>query len=190
MLVKKIIVALVKITSVFSCIAQQTPDIKEYRLTLKQADSPRFNGPKEIGVGSGSSILFRVPLTGIRPITFSASNLPVGLVQDQHTGIISGNIKKAGEYIVKLSVENTKGKATRFKIVVGGRLALTPPMGWNIWNILGYLVSEEKVNANADILVNSGFADHGCWYLNTDIGWEPCKVIPPGQLCRTGDITI
>jgi len=152
------------VAAVFSCIAQQKNEMNNYILTPGQADAPKFNGPKVIGVGSGSSILFRVPLTGIRPITFSATNLPEGLVQDQHTGIISGNIKKAGEYIVKLSAENTEGKATRLlKIVVGGRLALTPPMGWNSWNSLGYLVGEEKVKANADILVN------------TDIGWEPMQ---------------
>jgi len=164
------------VAAVFSCIAQQKNEMNNYILTPGQADAPKFNGPKVIGVGSGSSILFRVPLTGIRPITFSATNLPEGLVQDQHTGIISGNIKKAGEYIVKLSAENTEGKATRLlKIVVGGRLALTPPMGWNSWNSLGYLVSEEKVKANADILVNSGLADHGYRYINTDIGWEPMQ---------------
>jgi hypothetical protein len=57
-------------------------------------------------------------------------NLPEGLVQDPHTGIISGNIQKAGEYEVKLCAENGGGKATRFlKIVVGGPSCVNTPDG-------------------------------------------------------------
>ncbi len=160
----------------FSCFAQQSADLKAYILTPKPAETPRLNGAKVVGVGSCSPFLFRIPVTGIRPMTFSAKNLPEGLMLDRQTGIISGSIKKAGEYVVKLKAENSRGKATRvLKIVVGGRLALTPPMGWNSWNSLGYLVSEEKVRTTADILVKSGLADHGYRYINTDIGWEPMQ---------------
>ena len=105
---KKISLILAIVASVFSCIAQQGTDMKAYILTPEQADSPRFNGAKVIGVGSGSSVLFRVPVTGKRPMSFSATNLPEGLVQDRHTGIISGNIQKAGEYMVKELEDHSK----------------------------------------------------------------------------------
>jgi alpha-galactosidase len=103
----------------FSCLAQQSAEMEAYILTPKPAETPRFNGAKVVGVGLGSPFLFRIPATGIRPITFSAKNLPQGLMLDKQTGIISGKIKKAGEYLVKQKAENSRGKATRvLKIVV------------------------------------------------------------------------
>lgn len=147
-----------------------------YILTPKSSENPKINGAKIVGVGTGSDFIFRIPATGIRPITFYAENLPVGLSLDINSGIITGNVKQPGEYTVKLTAENKLGKVSRnLKIVVGNRIALTPPMGWNSWNGLGYDVSEDKIYNATDVLVSSGLADHGYRYVNTDIGWEPMQ---------------
>jgi alpha-galactosidase len=58
------------------------------------------------------------------------------------------------------------------RIVVGDRIALTPPMGWNSWNIWGSSVTQDKVRKAADALVASGLRDHGWTYVNIDDGWQ------------------
>jgi len=142
-------------------------------LTPKSPETPLIHGAKIMGVRPGSPFLFRIPATGIRPMTFSVENLPEGLSLNNSTGIITGNISKAGEYKVVLGATNSTGNVTRdFKIVVGDKLALTPPMGWNSWNVWGLAVDNDKVKAAADVFISSGLADHGYTYINIDDGWE------------------
>lgn len=158
-------------------------EVFPYILTPEPADAPSINGAKVVGVGLGRAFLFRIPATGIRPMTFSAEHLPAGLSLDAATGLICGTIAQAGEYVVKLKATNRKGVVSRdLRIVVGGLLALTPPMGWNSWNGLGYDVSQEQVRTTVDILRKSGLADHGWRYVNIDIGWEPMQRSSDGRI--------
>jgi len=144
-----------------------------YILTPKPAATPRINGAKVFGVHPGSPFLFRIPAIGIRPMTFASENLPEGLSLDANTGIIAGKVVKAGEYKVTLVAKNEKGEAKReLRIMVGDKLSLTPPMGWNSWNVWGLAVDNEKVKASADVFISSGFADHGYTNVNIDDGWE------------------
>ncbi len=66
-------------------------------LTPAAPVSPRISGPKIYGVRPGAPFLYRIPCTGERPMTFTAKDLPQGLVLDGATGIITGNISKAGK---------------------------------------------------------------------------------------------
>jgi hypothetical protein len=82
-------------------------------------------------------------------------------------------MKKKGEYLVKLTVENPLGYAERdLKIIVGDVISLTPPLGWNSWNCWGLSVSDKKVRQSADAVVTSGLINHGWSYINIDDGWE------------------
>lgn len=149
------------------------PDYSSCILTPKAPDTPRINGPKIFGVRPGSDFLFRIPATGVRPMTFSAENLPKGLKLDPQTGIITGKVKKEGTYNVTLKAANSLGENSRgFRIVVGDMIALTPPMGWNSWNCWGSTVNHEKVMTSAKALLNSGLADYGWSYVNIDDGWQ------------------
>jgi hypothetical protein len=144
-----------------------------YILTPKTSETPRINGAKIFGVRPGSPFIFRIPATGVRPMTFEAQNLPTGLTLDSNTGIITGNVNQVGEFKVILVAKNEKGEAKReFRLVVGEKLALTPPMGWNSWNVWGLTVDNEKVKASADAFISSGLADHGYTFINIDDGWE------------------
>lgn len=104
------------------------------------------------GIRPGSPFLYTIPATGIRPMSFAVENLPKGLKVNTETGQITGSIKKVGEYVVTFIAKNSLGEARRsFKIVVGDKLALTPPMGWNSWNCWGmqsvrkkYLVQQKQ----------------------------------------------
>ncbi|MDD4870441.1 MAG: NPCBM/NEW2 domain-containing protein [Kiritimatiellae bacterium] len=151
----------------------QMPQEQGQILTPKPDSAPRITGPKIFGVRPDAPFLFRVTSTGIRPMKFSAKGLPRGLVIDRITGQITGSVNRAGEYIVTLSVENAIGKAKRsLKIIVGDRIALTPPMGWNSWNCWAAAVDADKVLRSAKTVVSSGLADHGWTYINIDDTWQ------------------
>ena len=65
------------------------------------------------------------------------------------------------------------GTASRiFKISVGDTIALTPPIGWNSWNIYAAKISQELVLANAKVMANSGLINHGWTYMNIDDVWQ------------------
>lgn len=151
----------------------KVPDYSGYILTPEAPHTPRINGAKIYGARPGSDFLYKVAATGDRPMTFSAENLPKGLKIDSGTGVITGKVKKAGTYNVTLKAANSLGEATReFRIVIGEKIALTPPMGWNSWNCWGNTVSHEKVMASAKAILESGLADYGWSYINIDDGWQ------------------
>jgi alpha-galactosidase len=144
-----------------------------YILTPKESPSPRISGAKIFGVRPRHPILFTIAATGKRPMTFSADNLPAGVKLDPQSGRLSGSIAKAGEYKIVLHAMNSAGIAARpFKIVVGETIALTPPMGWNSWNIYASKVTQELVLANAKAMVSSGLVNHGWVYMNIDDVWQ------------------
>jgi len=149
------------------------PATERYILTPKAPDEPRINGAKVFGVRPGSPFLFIVPATGQRPIVFSADNLPQGLTIDSSTGLITGTLTTPGTYNVTLKAQNARGIATReFKIVVGDKIALTPPMGWNSWNCWAAQVSDKNVRASAKAMIDSGLINHGWTYINIDDTWQ------------------
>ena len=114
---------------------QPARDYSSRILTPPPPATPRINGARIYGERPGRPFLFTIPATGDRPITFSAENLPAGLNLDAQTGRITGSIEKPGEYNVVLGARNDKGSdEKRLKIVIGDKIGLTPPMGWNSWN--------------------------------------------------------
>lgn len=149
--------------------------------------APRVNPPRITGATPGRPFLFLIPTTGEAPLTFAATNLPAGLTLDPKTGIISGAVAQPGRTEVALTVTNAKGKATSTLTIVGGpdALALTPPLGWNSWNVWGGSVDDAKVRAAADAMVSSGLASHGYQFINIDDGWEGQRdangVLQPNQ---------
>jgi len=105
-------------------------------------------------------------------MTFSAENLPAGLILDRESGILSGKLSVAGTNDVILRAHNSHGESQRsFQIVVGNTLALTPPMGWNSWYIHYNRVSQAVMRQAADQMIGSGMADYGYQYVNIDDCW-------------------
>jgi alpha-galactosidase len=135
--------------------------------------APRIHGPRVIGASPGKPFLWKIPATGEGTLSFAAKNLPRGLSLDAPTGIITGTIAVAGTTTVHLEVSSRLGHDSRdISIVAGkGKLALTPPMGWNSWNIWARAVDQAKIEQAADRLVRSGLAAHGYHYINIDDAW-------------------
>jgi alpha-galactosidase len=147
---------------------------KAVSIVAPESAEPAIHGPRIVGATPGKPFLFLIPATGEGPLTFEAKNLPEGLVLDSAAGIISGSLKSSGKTSVVLKVKGSKGSATRELTIIGDRhkLALTPPMGWNSWNVWGTAVDTAKVRAATDWMVKSGLAAHGYQYINIDDAWE------------------
>lgn len=134
---------------------------------------PRINAPHIVGNYPSTPFLFYIPTSGQRPVTWSAINLPEGLTLNSETGIISGNVKQAGVYNVKLTAKNKLGTTVQdLTISIGDDLALTPPMGWNSWNTFGRNLTEALVIETADAMVKNGMRDLGYTYINIDDFWQ------------------
>ncbi|MEI6248794.1 MAG: NPCBM/NEW2 domain-containing protein [Verrucomicrobiota bacterium] len=147
--------------------------VAPYILTPPAPATPRINGPAVFGVRPGSPFLYSISATGVRPMEFSARNLPEGLSLDARTGRITGSLKAKGEHLVTFVARNALGSAEKkFRIACGETIALTPPMGWNSWNCFAQMVSAEKVKAAADAMVHSGLVEHGWTYINIDDYWQ------------------
>jgi alpha-galactosidase len=138
---------------------------------------PAIHAPRVTGSTPGRPFLFRIPATGEPPLHFSAKNLPAGLTLDANTGIITGSLASEDTTDVEITVNGPRGKATSVLTISGGehQLALTPPMGWNSWNVWGTSVDDAKVRAAADWLEKSGLAAHGYQYINIDDAWEGAR---------------
>ena len=145
----------------------------EYEMyTPSPKPQPRINGPLVYGAHPGNPFLYRIPCQGERPIKFSAEGLPSGLKLDPSTGIISGTVPAKGEYDVVLKAVNPKGKDERkLKIVAGDKLALTPAMGYNHWYAHYDRITDQMMREAADVMISSGMADVGYYYVNIDDCW-------------------
>ncbi len=155
--------------AVVVCADEPTPSILH-----SDPPEPRIHGPRVTGATPGRPFLFLIPATGEGPLSFAAQNLPEGLALDPKTGIISGALKQAGTTDVLLSVSGAKGSSSRRLTIIGGerKLAQTPPMGWNSWNVWARAVDDAKVRAAADALASTGLAAHGFQFVNIDDAWE------------------
>lgn len=163
----------------------QVPEAKQKPETVALANAPRLkmvpedpqpaiHGARIVGATPGRSFLFPVPATGTQPLTYAAENLPEGLQLDPQTGIISGMLRQAGTTQTMLSVHGPGGTARRQLTIVGGdnKLALTPPMGWNSWNVWADKVDESKVKDAGHEMISTGLVRHGYQYVNIDDTWQ------------------
>ncbi len=142
-------------------------------LTPPVPEAPRFNGAEVWGVRPGRPVIFRVPVSGARPMAFTAEGLPAGVTFDAAKGVLRGTAPAAaGDYPVRVTATNAKGTASRtITLKVGETICLTPPMGWNSWNIWGNRFTGQHAMDAAKALDESGLGDHGWAYVNLDDWW-------------------
>jgi alpha-galactosidase len=153
-----------------------TPDPAPSAASHHAASALRINGPSVFGVRPHHPFLYAIPATGQRPIQFAVHGMPSGLVVDERSGVIQGEIEAPGDYTLELEVRNALGHASRkFTVKCGEQICLTPPMGWNSWNCWAESINRRKVVQAAKAMVASGLADHGWTYINIDDGWQGAR---------------
>ena len=158
-------------------------------LTPPESEKPRINGPVVYGVRPGHPIIYRVPVTGLRPmkISIAAKNAKCAknrseclcvlcgrkITFNPATQVLTGSIDQPGDYPLTIVAENAKGKAEKtLTIKVGEKISLTPAMGWNSWNCFSWNVTAADVRKAADAFEKTGLADHGWSYVNIDDFWQ------------------
>jgi alpha-galactosidase len=145
----------------------------EYIQTPGEAAEPLINAPYIYGARPDHPILFTIPVSGKRPVKIVIKNLPAGLTLDPEAGFITGKIKHAGSYVMDVIATNTFGSDTRqLTFQIGETIALTPPMGWNSWNIFGANIDDRKIRDMVDAMVSLGLVNYGYSYINIDDGWQ------------------
>ena len=72
---------------------------------------------------------------------------------------------------VTASISSVLAAKPNVQPALNNGLALTPPMGWNSWNIFHENINETQIKGIADAMVTSGMKDAGYIYLNLDDNW-------------------
>jgi alpha-galactosidase len=157
--------------TIMPMVVEQEPTMKIAHMNLTKTE---INGARVEGCTPGHEFIFRIPATGMAPLKFEATGLPSTIALDASTGVLRGTAPDAGTYEVNVKVSGPGGVDHRtIKILSGDHmLAMTPPMGWNSWNVWGTTVTADKVRAAADAFEKSHLADYGYTFVNIDDAWE------------------
>ena len=134
--------------------------------------APKINCASLFGASPKKSIIFRIPVTGKRPMKYSVRNLPSTLTLKEN--IITGTVENEGEYKITIVCENELGKIEKeitLEIKEGGVL-LTPLLGFTSWNAFSHHVKQEDIERVAQRFVDLGLCEYGYSYINTDSGWQ------------------
>jgi alpha-galactosidase len=80
------------------------------------------------------------------------------------------------QYNEQFAIGKTNG------ILLTGKLAPTPPMGFNTWNTFQTKINEEMLREMVDVYVSSGMKDAGYLYFVLDDGWMSMERDQNGNL--------
>ena len=134
--------------------------------------APKINAPDIYGASTGKGVMYRIPVTGKRPIKLTVSGLADGLSFDGRD--IKGVVSSDCEFTVKVTAENELGKNEKeilFKIAPDNPLR-TPMLGFTTWNAQRETIYQKDLEFAAECLDKSGLAEYGYSYVNVDSGWQ------------------
>ena len=98
------------------------------------------------------------------------------------TGVLMfGLKKKSGCKLGVLATLILAGLASQ-AFASADTLVLTPPLGWNSWNVFHENINENQIKEIADAMVESGLKDAGYVFLNLDDNWMDTKRDSNGDL--------
>lgn len=134
--------------------------------------APRINHADVFGASPKKPIILRIPVTGERPIKYSASGLPEGLTLEN--GIITGSVAGEGCYEVTLIAENALGRAEKHLTleIYPQNVLVAPLLGFTSWNAFGPDVKQTDIECVAERMVDLGITEYGYSYVNLDSGWQ------------------
>lgn len=142
-----------------------------YILTPAAPATPLINNPKVYGATPGAEFLWSIMASGQQPMSYTAQDLPSGLMLDQSTGVISGRVEQPGVYPVTLVATNEFGSDSASVVIkIGDKIALTPIMGWSSWNSWRFNATDSILRKTADIM-HDRLHQYGWTYVSVDDGW-------------------
>lgn len=134
--------------------------------------APKINVASVYGASPEKPFMLRIPVTGTRPITYGAENLPAGLRLEGN--IIKGVVGTEGDYEITLTAKNAVGKAQKKLTleIYPANVLVTPLMGFTSWNAYGSKVTQSDIEKAAQKMVDLGISEYGYSYVNLDSGWQ------------------
>lgn len=148
--------------------------------------APVLHTPTLFGATTGQAFLYRIPVTGQRPIRLTVEGLPEGLSFDG--SVLRGSVSCDCTVTLTLHAENNLGMSEKqMRLVIApDTVQLTPLLGFTTWNAYGPYMTQKTVLDVADRLLDTGLADYGYSYVNVDSGWQgqyggPCNAIMPNE---------
>lgn len=104
--------------------------------------APKIQMPSLYGIPTGKKILYRVPVTGERPIDIQVTGIPDDLRFEN--GILTGSVAEDKEFTITVKAENKLGSCEKEILCRVGEdvMLLTPLMGTQ----LGTLIETELVS--------------------------------------------
>ena len=134
--------------------------------------APRINLADVFGASPKKPIILRVPVTGERPVSYSAIVLPEGLTLEG--GIITGSVAEEGNYEITLVAENALGRAEKKLTleIFPQNVLVSPLLGFTSWNAFGPDVRQSDIECIAERMVELGISEYGYSYVNLDSGWQ------------------
>lgn len=139
------------------------------------SSSPCFHAPAVFGVRPSSDFFLVLPVEG-ENLSLYCENPPPGTKFSPASGTLSGRIAESGDYLVTFEAENSVGCAScGIRLIVGEKIQLTPPMGWNSWYCFSEGVSDSRIRKTAAALAGRGLAAHGWNFVNVDDCWQGAR---------------
>lgn len=146
------------------------------------AGAPRLNSARRVGIRPGTELIHPLAATGARPLRFHVDGLPEGIAVDEEGTLRGRAPAAAGTHLLEVTATNELGEASAtVELVVGEQLCLTPPLGWNSWNLYGPDVGAELIVRTAEAMVATGLRDLGYQYVNIDDHWHAERRAPDGS---------
>ena len=134
--------------------------------------APHINLCSHYGASPKKPILLKIPVTGERPIKYSAEGLPSGLTLNEN--IISGSVEREGDYEIVLVAENPLGRDEK-KLTLEIKkdaVQLSPLLGFTSWNAFAFAVTQEDMEKTASLMDELGISEYGYDHINIDSGWQ------------------
>ena len=133
---------------------------------------PKINMPCCLGASPKKPIMFRIAVSGARPISYKIDNLPDGLTLSGT--IVLGQVDTEGDYIITIEASNSIG-CDSIEMVLEihpNRVQLTPLLGFTSWNAFGYAVTQSDLEGVAEKMAELGINEYGYNFINIDSGWQ------------------
>ena len=142
-------------------------------VTAPLEGKPCINTPSVYGASPGRPFLYKIPVTGARPVNVCVDMLPVGLSADIN-GLITGCAESGGRHKVKIRASNDLGVCEKELLIeiAPNNILATPLLGFCSWNAFRNRVTQDDILNTAALMDKLGISACGYNSVNVDSSWQ------------------